>query len=102
MHKGTILWGDNIQVWSTTRPLKSCTLKNMSSLQQEKKTATTLGIVNYLGNFSPSTTEVCEPLEEHIPKLYERAKSIIQKDTSTNFCNEKEQLYLQKDVKGVA
>ena len=61
-----------------------------------------------MGKFSPSTAEVCKPLQKLIsPKcewtrndtyqnLYNRAK--VKKNATIMFYNEKEQLYLETDI----
>ena len=57
--------------------------------------------MNYLGKFSPSTAEVCEPLRKHTlskckwmrnftyQNLYNRAKNIIKKNVTIIFYNKK-------------
>ena len=69
------------------------------SPNSKKQFQSFLGIINYLGKFLPSTAEVCEPLRKltskktrcmwtNIPKLYKRAKSIIENNASMKFYNE--------------
>ena len=72
-----------------------------------------LGIINYLGKFSPSPAEVGELLRKLIsPKckwawnntyynVHDRGKNIIKKTAAKAFYSEKEQLYLATDVSGL-
>ena len=71
-----------------------------------------LGIINYLGKFSPRTVEVCESLRKltsakgklmwnaTYPKMFEEAKAIIKEDACMKFYNETKPLYIETDVSG--
>ena len=72
-----------------------------------------LGIINYLGKFSPGMVEVCEPLWKltsskatwtwniSYQQLFEKAKSLIKVDVCMKFCNNTKLLYLETDASGV-
>ena len=72
-----------------------------------------LGIINYLGKFSPGTAEVCEPLQKltsskttwtwnaSYQQLFEKAKSLIKADICMKFYNDTKPLYLETDASGV-
>ena len=72
-----------------------------------------LGIINYLGKFSPGTAEVCEPLQKltsskmmwtwnaSYQQLFAKAKSLIKVDICMKFYNDIKLLYLETNVSGV-
>ena len=72
-----------------------------------------LGIISYLGRFSPSTVTVCEPLHKlksskvvwtwnaSYQTIYDKAKLIIKADACMKFYDENEPLYLETDASGV-
>ena len=72
-----------------------------------------LGIINYLGKFSPGMAEVCEPLRKltsskttwtwnaSYQQLFAKAKSLIKADVCMKFYNDTKLLYLETDVSGV-
>ena len=78
-----------------------------------KRIKVILDIMNYLEKFLPSTAEVCEPLRKLTSSKcfwtwndtyqcpYDGTKTIIKKNATMAFYNEKEQLYLETDVSGV-
>ena len=78
------------------------TLIDMPPPNGKKEMQSFLGIINYLGKFSLSTAEVCKPLRKLSSArndwtwnstcqiLYGGLKSIIKKDASMKFYNEKE------------
>ena len=73
-----------------------------------------LGIINYLGKFSPDTAEVCEPLHKlasckttgtwntSYQPLFDKAKSIVKVDVCMKFYNDAKSLYLETDASGVS
>ena len=73
-----------------------------------------LGIINYLGKFSPGTAEVCEPLRKptssrmvwtwnaSYQQLFDKAKSLIKVEVCTKFYNDTKLLYLETDASGVS
>ena len=73
-----------------------------------------LGIINYLGKFSPDTAEVCEPLckltsskttwicNTSYQQLFNKVKSIIKADVCMKFYNDAKPLYLETDASGVS
>ena len=72
-----------------------------------------LGIINYIGKFSPDTARVCKPLRkmtscksswtwnESYQQIYNKAKSIIKKDMCMKFYNENKELFLETDASDV-
>ena len=79
----------------------------------KKELQTFLGIINYLGKFSPDMARVCEPLRkltscksawnwnESYQQTYNKAKSNIKKDMCMKFYNENKELFLETDASGV-
>ena len=75
-------------------------LIEMPSPQNKKELQAFLGIINYLGKFSPSTANVCDPLQKLTSSravwmwnasyhaLYDKTKSLIKDDACMKFCNE--------------
>ena len=67
-----------------------------------------LGIINYLGKFSPRTADVCESLRKltsakaewmrnaTYQKKFEEAKAIIEEDACMKFYDETKQLYIEE------
>ena len=72
-----------------------------------------LGIINYLGNFSPGTMEICEPLRQltsskatwtwnaSYQQLFAETKSLIKADICMKFYDDTKPLYLETDACGV-
>ena len=85
----------------------------MPSPSNKKELKVFLGIINYLGKFSPDTAGVCKPLRkltlcksswtwnESYQQIYNKAKSIIKKGMCMKFYNEKKEFFLEKDASGV-
>ena len=77
-------------------PQKIKALNEMPAPKNKKELQAFLGIINYLGKFSPGTTEVCKPLHK-LPsckmmwtwntsyQLFDNAKSIINADVCMRF-----------------
>ena len=78
-------------------PWKIKELTEMPAPKNKKELQAFLGIINYLGKFSPGTAEVCEPLckltssksmwtwNASYPQLFINAKSIIKADVCMKF-----------------
>ena len=72
-----------------------------------------LGLINYLGKFSPSMATICEPLQKLTSSrgvwswnalyqaIYDKAKLFIKANTGMKFYNENKALYLKTDMSGV-
>ena len=72
-----------------------------------------LGTINYLGKFSPGTTEVCKPLRKFTSsrmmwiwnasyqQLFDKAKSLIKVKVCMKFYDDTKPLYLETDASGV-
>ena len=85
----------------------------MPAPKNKKELQAFLGIINYLGKFSPGTVEVCEPLQKLTSskmtwtwnalyqQLFARAKSLIKVDVCMKFYNNSKPLYLERDASGV-
>ena len=58
LYISTILWGHYIAAWSKTRPTRDQGLNGNSHPKEEAQAF--LGIINYSGKFSPSTTGICK------------------------------------------
>ena len=72
-----------------------------------------LGIINYLGKFSPGIEEVCEPLRKltstrvawswnaSYQQIFNNAKSLIKAEVCMKFYDDTKPLYLETDASGV-
>ena len=72
-----------------------------------------LGIINYLGKFSPGTANVCDPLckltsskvtwtwNASYQALFNKAKLLIKVDMCMKFYDDTKPLYLETDASGV-
>ena len=73
-----------------------------------------IGIINYLGKFSPGTAEVCKPLQKltssrtmwnwntSYQQLFDKAKSLIKGEVCMKFYDDTKPLYLETDASGVS
>ena len=73
-----------------------------------------LGIINYLGEFSPGTAEVCDPLQKltssrimwmwnaSYQQLFNKVKLLIKAEVSMKFYNDTKPLYLETDASRVS
>ena len=73
-----------------------------------------LGIINYLGKFSPGMAEVCEPLQKltsskmtwiwntSYQQLFPKAKSLIKAEVCMKFYDHTQLLYLGTDTSGIS
>ena len=85
----------------------------MSVLKNKKELQGFLGIINYLGKFSPDTAEVCKPLHKltsskmtltwnaSYQQLFNKVKSIVKADVCMKFYDDAKPLYLETDASGV-
>ena len=101
--------------WNGVKPnlQKIKALMEMPHPKNTKELQAFLGIINYLGTFSPSTASTCEPLWKLTSSrvvwmrnisyqgLYIKAKSLIQKDVCMKLYNETKPLYLETDASGI-
>ena len=72
-----------------------------------------LGIINYLGRFSPGTADVCEPLHKltsskviwtwnvSYQSLFNKGKLLIKSDMCMKFYNDTKLLYLETDASSI-
>ena len=94
-------------------PQKFKALTNMLAPKNKRELQAFLGIINYLGKFSPGMVEVCEPLQKltsckvtctwnaSYQQLFAQAKSLIKVDVCMKFYNDTKSLYLETDASGV-
>ena len=92
---------------------KSNVLKDMPAPKNKKELQAFLGIINYLGKFSPGTADVCDPLGKltsskvswtwnaSYQELFTKAKSLIKADMCMKFHNDTKPLYLEAGVSRV-
>ena len=88
-------------------------LTEMPAPKNKNELQAFLGIINYLGKFSPDTAEVCKLLckltsckmrwtwNASYQQMFDKAKSIIKADVCMKFYNDTKPLYLETDVSGV-
>ena len=87
-------------------------LTEMPAPKNKKELQASLGIINYLGKFSPDTAEVCGPLCKLTSnkmmwtwntsyQLFNNMKSIINADVCMKFYDDSKPLYLETDASGV-
>ena len=88
-------------------------LTKMPAPKNKRKLQAFLGIINYLGKFSPGTAEVCKPLQKLMSskmtwtwntsyqQLFDKAKSLIKVDMCMKFYNDTKLLYLEIDASGI-
>ena len=94
-------------------PQKVRALMKMSAPKNKWELQSFLGIINYLGKFSPGTAEVCEPLRKltstrvawtwnaSYQQMFNKAKSFIKAEVCMKFYDGTKLLYLEKDALGV-
>ena len=85
----------------------------MSLPKNKKDLQAFLGIINYLGKFSPSTTSICEPLQKltlnrtvwtwcaMYQTPYNEAKSLIKDDACMKFYEKNKPLCQETDASGI-
>ena len=94
-------------------PQKIKALMDMPAPNNKKELQAFLGIINYLGKFSPGTADVCDPLckltsckvtwiwNASYQSLFNRAKLLIKPDMCMKFYNDTKPLYLETDASRV-
>ena len=85
----------------------------MPAPKNKKELQAFLGIINYLGKFSPGTSEVCKPLRKLMSskttwtwnasyqQLFDKAKSLIKVEVCMKFYDDTKPLYLETDASGI-
>ena len=85
----------------------------MPAPSNKKELQASLGIINYLGKFSPGTADVCDPLcklmlsrvtwtwNASYQSLFNKAKLLIKSDMCMKFYDDTKPLYLETDRSGV-
>ena len=88
-------------------------LMDMPSHNNKKELQAFLGVINYLGKFSPDTISVCEPLQKltsgraawmlnvSYQTIYNKAKCLIETDVCMKFYSDTKPFYLETDASGV-
>ena len=106
---GKVISRDGVQ----SDPQKIKALMDMPAPKNKKELQAFLGILNYLGKFSPGTTDVCDPLckptfskvawtwNVSYHEQFAKAKSLIKVDMCMEFYDDTKLLYLETDVTGV-
>ena len=94
-------------------PQKIKALTDMPAPNNKKELQAFLGIINYLGKFSPGTTDVCDPLckltsskvtwtwNASYQALFNKAKLLIKVDMCMKFYDDTKPLYLETDASRV-
>ena len=94
-------------------PQKARALTEMPVPKNKKELQAFLGIINYLNNFSPGTSEVCKPLRKltsfkmtwtwnaSYQQLFDKAKSLIKVEMCMKFYDDTKLLYLETDASGI-
>ena len=94
-------------------PQKVRALTKMPAPKNKWELQSFLGIINYLGKFSPGTAEVCEPLRKltstrvawtwntSYQQMFNKAKSLIKAEVCMKFYDDTKPLYLETDASGV-
>ena len=114
MHVYSILWGSDIERWSSARSQKIKALTDMLVPNSKKELQAFLGIINYLGKFSPGTPNVCDPLHKltsskvtwtwnvSYQALFNKAKLLIKVDMCMKFYDDTKPLYLETDASRIS
>ena len=91
-------------------PQKVKALMDVPAPNNKKELQALLGIINYLGKFSPGTADVCDPLHKltsskatwtknaSYQALFNKAKSLIKMDMCMKFYADTKPLYLETDA----
>ena len=94
-------------------PQKIKVLTDMLVPNNKRELQAFLGIINYLGKFSPGIAEVCDPLQKltlskaagtwntSYQQLFVKVKSLIKVDVCMKSYNDTKPLHLQTDPSGV-
>ena len=106
---GKVVSGEGIQ----PDPQKIKALTDMLAPNNKRDLQAFLGIINYLGKFSPGMVEVCDPLQKltsskaawtwntSYQQLFMKVKSLIKVDICMKFYNDTKLLYLETDASRV-
>ena len=82
----------------------------MPAPKSKKELQDFLGIINYLGKFSPGTADICDPLHKLMSskvtwtwnasyqELFDKAKSLIKVDMCMKFYDDTKPLYLDTNA----
>ena len=88
-------------------------LINMPAPNNKKELQAFLGMINYLGKFSPGTTDICDPVHKltsskvtwtwniSYQALFNKVTSLIKVDMCMIFYNNTKPLYLETDTSGI-
>ena len=83
VYEDAVLCKDSIKMGSAVRlPKKQCTHADMLPSNNKKSSQSFLGIIKYLGTFSPSSAEVCGLLRNSHP-LKQSEHGTIHAESST-------------------
>ena len=94
-------------------PQKIKALTDMPAPNSKKELQAFLGIINYLGKFSPCAADVCDPPHKltsskvtwtwnaSYQSLFNKARLFIKSDMCMKFYNDTKLLYLETDASGV-
>ena len=94
-------------------PQKVKVLTDMTPPNNKKELQAFLGIINYLGKFSPGTADVCDPPHKLTSSkvtrtwnvlyqaLFNKAKLLIKADMCMKFYDDTKPLYLETDASGI-
>ena len=94
-------------------PQKVKALTDMPPPNNKKELQVFLGIINYLGKFSPGTANVCHPLHKltsskmtwtwnaSYQALFNKAKLLIKADMCMKFYDDTKPLHLETDASGI-
>ena len=105
-----VLWGGNIKKLSTTRPKENEDPGGNATPTNKKELQAFLGVINYLGTFSPSRASELQKLTSSrtvwtwnasYQALYDKTKSLIMADICMKFYNETKPLYLKTGAFGI-
>ena len=106
---GEVVTGQGVQ----PDPQKFRALTEMPAPKNKGELQSFLGVIDYLGKFSPGTADVCDPLQKltssrmmwmwnaSYQQLFDKAKSLIKAEVCMKFYDDTKPLYLKTDVSGV-
>ena len=113
VHINTVLCQSSIMRRPPTRSTKDQSTDQMPVPKNKRELQAFLGTINYLGKFSPSTLEVCEPLQKltsskmtwtwnvSYQQLLDKAKSLIKAEVCMKSYDDTKPLYLETDASGI-
>ena len=106
-------WGNHILTYSETRSTEAEGTHGDAPSKKPQKSPSSIPWNNYLGKFSPSTANICEPLPKPTSSktlgkrnvsyqiLIDKAKSLIKDDVCMKFYNETQPCTLQTNASGI-